>query len=343
MTKKSDGVDLATNTTARQIETVQNISIVVPIYNEVENIPDLYRQLTQALGSLGREYEILMVDDGSTDGSQQLITDLANTDPKVRLISFRRNYGQTAAMQAGVDHAKMDVVVTIDGDLQNDPADIGRMIAKLEEGYDLVHGWRRDRKDALISRKLPSRIANRLISRVTRFPINDLGCTLKVMRRDILKEVPLYGDMHRFIPILLSQRGARCTEMITTHRPRIAGTTKYGIGRTFVVLLDLVTVKYLLDYAGHPMRLFGGLGLVGLFLSGLSLTTTLLMKIFAGVDMTGNPLLLMAVVLILASIQFLSIGIIGEVLARIYFSRDGRTHYAIRASPLDDRSDGTNV
>ncbi len=309
---------------------VRDISVVVPIYNEIDNISGMYAELTQAMEAIGLPYEIVLVDDGSRDGSTQALRDLATQDARVHVVVFRRNYGQTAAMQAGVDHARMEVVVTIDGDRQNDPADIARMIAKLNEGYDLVHGWRRDRKDALVSRKIPSRIANWLIARVTRFPINDLGCTLKAMRRDILSEIELYGDMHRFIPILLYKRGARCAEVVTNHRPRVAGVTKYGIGRTLVVLLDLVTVKFMLDYAAHPMRLFGGLALLGGAVSMLSLIVMVLMKYPGGVDFSGNPLLLLTAISGLAGLQFLCFGIVGEVLARLYFTRGNRLQYAVR-------------
>lgn len=309
---------------------VRDVSVVVPIYNELGNIDRLYSELTSAMKGLGKPYEIILVDDGSKDGSVSSLEAIAATDSRVKLIVFRRNYGQTAAMKAGIDNASMDVVVTIDGDLQNDPADIGQMIAKLEEGYDLVHGWRVHRQDAMISRKLPSRIANRIISRVTRFPIHDLGCTLKAIRRNILSEVELYGDMHRFIPILLYQRGARCFEIETRHRPRVAGVTKYGIGRTLVVLLDLLTVKYLLDYSAHPMRIFGGVGLVSFGFAFLSFLILIGMKIFGGIDMTGNPFLMLSVVAGLAGLQLLSLGLIGEILARIYFATGQKTYYAIR-------------
>lgn len=309
---------------------VRNVSIVVPIYNELGNIERLYTELTAALTALRRPYEIILVDDGSKDGSTGRLEAVAAADSRVKLIVFSRNYGQTAAMKAGIDNASMDVVVTIDGDLQNDPVDIGPMIAKLEEGYDLVHGWRVHRQDAAISRKLPSRIANKIISRVTRFPIHDLGCTLKAIRRNILSEVDLYGDMHRFIPILLFQRGARCFEIETHHRPRVAGATKYGIGRTLTVLLDLLTVKYLLDYSAHPMRIFGGLGLVSFGLAFLSLMLLVGMKVFAGVDMTGSPFLMLTVVAGLAGLQLLSLGLIGEILARIYFATGRKTYYAVR-------------
>lgn len=318
------------NTALTVFDRVQGLSVVVPIFNEIGNIDRLYAELTAALTAIGKPYEIILVDDGSTDGSVRAIEALAAADLRVKLIVFRRNYGQTAAMKAGIDNALMDVVVTIDGDLQNDPADMGPMIAKLEDGYDLVHGWRVHRQDAALSRKLPSRIANWIISRTTRFPIHDLGCTLKAMRRNILAEVDLYGDMHRFIPILLYQRGARCFEIETHHRPRTAGVTKYGIGRTVVVLLDLLTVKYLLDYAAHPMRVFGGLGLLSFALAFLSFLLLVGMKIFGGVDLTGNPFLMLSVVAGLAGIQLLSLGLIGEILARMYYSVGRKTHYAVR-------------
>lgn len=312
-------------------EPVSGLSVVVPILNEIGNLPRLHAELTAALTAIGKDYEIILVDDGSTDGSTQAMQDMVARDPHVRLVVFRRNYGQTAAMKAGMDHARMPAIVTIDGDLQNDPADIAAMVARLEEGYDLVLGWRQNRQDAAISRKLPSRIANRLIARVTRVKVRDLGCTLKVMRREFLRELELYGDMHRFIPILMAQRGARWTEVATHHRPRTAGTTKYGIGRTIVVLLDLITVKYLLDYSAHPMRLFGGFGLASLGLGVLSFLLTVGMKLIGGMDMTGNPMLTLTVVAVLAGVQLLSLGVLGEVLVRIYYGDRGRTHYTVRA------------
>lgn len=309
---------------------VSGVSVVVPIYNELDNIPRLHEELTGAMRALGKPYELILVDDGSNDGSIDALRRLADENPDTRVILFRRNYGQTSAMKAGIDHAKMDVVVTIDGDLQNDPADIAAMIAKLEEGFDLVHGWRIDRHDSLVNRKIPSRVANWLISRVTHFPIHDLGCTLKATRRSILQEIELYGDMHRFIPILLFQRGARCAEIATHHRSRVAGETKYGISRTITVLLDLVTVKYMLDYSAHPMRLFGGIGLICFAISALSLFVAVGMKLMSNADLTGNPLLLMSMVAGLAGLQLLSLGILGEISARIYYSRDRHTHYAVR-------------
>lgn len=311
-------------------EPVADVSIVVPVYNEVENIPPLYDELVLALDRLGKPFEIVFVNDGSTDGSAEALDMLAARDPRVRVLEFRRNYGQTAAMKAGIEHASMEAIVTIDGDRQNDPADIAQMIAALEAGADLVHGWRRNRQDAVLSRKIPSWLANRLISKTTGFPIRDLGCTLKVMRRSILLEIELYGDMHRFIPILLHERGARCVEMETHHRARVAGHTKYGIGRTVRVVLDLMTVTYLLDYAKHPMRLFGGMGLLCALASVLFAVATLIMKFFFDFDMTGNPFLLGSLVSAIAAIQLLGLGIIGEVLARIYYGQSGRRSYSVR-------------
>lgn len=306
-----------------------SISVVVPICNELENIQPLYQQLAAVLPRLGREWEILFVDDGSTDGSRGVLAELAASDRQVKIVAFRRNYGQTAAMQAGIQHASGEVVVTLDGDLQNDPLDIPAMVAKLDEGYDLVHGWRKQRQDTLLTRKLPSRIANWLISRVTGFPIHDLGCTLKAMRREIALELELYGEMHRFIPILAHQRGARCAEIVTRHHPRRHGQTKYGLSRTVRVVLDLLTVKYMLDYFASPMKLFGRFGLGCLLVALISGGGAVAMKLLAGTDMTGNPLMLLSVLGVIAAIQFFSLGLLGEVSARLYYGRE-RQNYAIR-------------
>lgn len=307
-----------------------DVSVVVPVYNEVENIGPLYDAVTRVMATTGRSFELLVVDDGSTDGTVERAVELAAQDPRVRLVRFRRNFGQTAAMHAGLQFAGGDVVVTLDGDLQNDPGDIPAMLAKLDEGYDVVHGWRRQRQDAWLNRKLPSKIANWVISRVTGFQIHDLGCTLKAMRREIAQELELYGEMHRFIPILAHWRGARCVEIETRHHPRRFGQTKYGIGRTTRVVLDLVTVKFMLQYFASPMKLFGRIGLWCGGLSAASGAATVAMKLVQGVDMTGNPLLLAAVTSGLAAIQFLSLGILGEVAARIYFGQANRRNYAVR-------------
>lgn len=320
------------------------ISVVIPLHNEEENLAPLYQQLRETLPELDRPYEILMVDDGSTDSTPRLLRELAARDPNVKVVLFRRNYGQTAAMQAGLQMATGDVIVTMDGDLQNDPGDIGMMLEKIEEGYDLVHGWRKDRKDAWLSRRLPSRMANWLISRVARFPIHDLGCTLKVIRREIAKDLELYGEMHRFIPILAFWRGARCVEVVTRHHPRRFGQTKYGISRTFRVLLDLMTVKFMLDYFASPMKLFGMFGLWSGAGAVAAALTTLGMKLFVNFDMTGNPLLLLSAFSGLVSLQFFSLGLLGEVNARIYYSQADKQHYTVRETlNLDTDSEQQSV
>jgi glycosyltransferase involved in cell wall biosynthesis len=307
-----------------------SVSVVVPICNELDNIPLLYQQLVAVLPSLKRPWEIVFVDDGSTDGSSDRLKDLATRDERVKLVSFRRNYGQTAAMQAGIQHSCGEAIVTLDGDLQNDPLDIPMLVEKLDEGYDLVHGWRKQRHDTLLTRKVPSKVANWLISRTTGFPIHDLGCTLKAMRREIAVELELYGEMHRFIPILAHQRGARSVEVVTRHYPRRFGQTKYGLSRTVRVVLDLLTVKYMLDYFASPMKLFGRFGLACMAIALLAGLATIAMKLAAGTDMTGNPLMLLSVLGTIAAIQFFSLGLLGEVNARIYFGQQRRQNYAIR-------------
>jgi len=308
-----------------------SVSVVVPIYNEIESIPHLYRGLHDVLHTMGRDYELIFVDDGSQDGSTESLKQIAASDACVKVIEFRRNYGQTAAMHAGIQHASKDVVVTLDGDLQNDPTDIPMMLDKIDQGYDLVHGWRKNRQDHLVSRKLPSKMANWLISKVTKFPIHDLGCTLKAIRREIAQELELYGEMHRFIPILANERGAKCIEVVTKHHARQFGTTKYGIGRTTRVVLDLMTVAYMQRFFSSPMKLFGRMGLACLGLSAMSLAVTIGMKLIGGVDMTGNPLLLLSVLSTILGSQLFGMGLLGEVNARIYYSSHGNASYAVRS------------
>jgi glycosyltransferase involved in cell wall biosynthesis len=307
-----------------------SVSVVVPICDEIDNIQPLYDQLAIALPQLGEQWEIVFVDDGSRDGSSQRLDDLAAGDERVKVVRFRRNFGQTAALHAGIHYASGETIVTLDGDLQNDPRDVPHLVRKLDEGYDLAHGWRKDRHDTLLTRKIPSRLANWLISRTTGFPIHDLGCTLKAIRREIAAELELYGEMHRFIPILAHQRGARCVEVVVRHHPRRFGRTKYGLSRTVRVLLDLVTVKYMLDYFASPMKLLGRFGLSCLLISFLAGLVTVAMKFAGGVDMTGNPLMLLAVLGVIAAIQFFSLGLLGEVNARIYYASQPKQNYAIR-------------
>ena len=311
--------------------TQQNlVSVIVPIYNELDNVRPMVCEMLDVMNRQGRPFELVLVDDGSQDGTVDRLMSVANENEQIKLVLLRRNFGQTAAMHAGIQNANGDYLVTIDGDMQNDPADIPMMLDKLDEGYDLVHGWRKDRKDKLMSRKIPSLIANRVISMVTDFPIHDLGCTLKSMRREIAQQIELYGEMHRFIPILAHQLGAKSVEVVTNHRSRQFGETKYGIGRTFRVVLDLITVKYVLKYFASPMKLFGKLGLwVGL--SGCVATmAAIAMKLVYATDMTGNPLLLLGILATILSVQFFSLGLIGEVCARIYYSNEHRTNYQVR-------------
>jgi len=315
-----------------EIETTSaTVSVVVPVFNELENTPLIYDELTAVMNDSGREYELIFVDDGSIDGTVGRLQELADRDPNVKLILFRRNYGQSAAMLAGMQQASGDYVVTIDGDLQNDPADIPMMLSHLDDGYDLVHGWRKDRQDKLLSRKIPSKIANWLISRTTGFPIHDLGCTLKAIRREIASQIELYGEMHRFIPILAHQLGSKSIEVVTNHRARQFGETKYGIGRTFRVLLDLMTVKFMLNYLSSPMKLFGKLGLWVTAAGFASLAATVLMRLFAGIDMTGNPLLLLGTISIILGVQFFSLGLIGEMCVRIYYANEKNSPYQVRS------------
>lgn len=307
-----------------------SVSIVVPIYNEVENIPLLHDAVTKVMEQIGQPYELILVNDGSKDGSTAALEDLARQDSRVKVIEFRKNYGQTAAMQAGMQAAAMDAIVLLDGDLQNDPTDIPMMLAKLDEGYDLVHGWRKNRQDTFINRKLPSKIANWLISRVTNFPVHDLGCTLKAIKTEIAQELQLFGEMHRFIPILAHWRGAKCVEVVTNHHPRRFGTSKYGISRTTRVLLDLMTVKYFIQYVVSPMKLFGSIGLLSFVVALLSGAATAWMKLSGGVDMTGNPLLLLTAMSIMMGVQFLFFGMLGELCSRIYFAAQNQTNYTVR-------------
>lgn len=305
-------------------------SIIVPIYNEVENIRPLVAQVTEVMDGLSGVSELILIDDGSSDGSAELLDQLASGDERLVVVHFRKNYGQTAAMQAGLETARGEYLVTLDGDLQNEPSDIPRMLEQLEAGYDLVHGWRKHRQDTLVTRKIPSRIANWLISRVTGFPIHDLGCTLKAMRREIAEELELYGEMHRFIPILAHWRGAKCLEMVTMHHPRRFGTTKYGLSRTLRVVLDLLTVKYMLDYYTSPMKLFGRVGLVFLAMGVALLAATVGLKLVANFDMTGNPMLVMGGLLCIVSVQMFSVGLLGEANTRLYYKRNERRPFAIR-------------
>jgi glycosyltransferase involved in cell wall biosynthesis len=309
-----------------------NLSVVIPIKDERDNLRPLHERIRQALDPLGRSYEIVFVDDGSIDGSFAVLEDLAADDPLVKVVRLRRNFGQSAALQAGIDWSSGDLIVTMDGDLQNDPADIPRLLDKLAEGYDAVLGLRARRKDHFLVRKVPSYLGNWLIRKVTGVQVKDLGCTLRAMRRDLAEAMPLYGEMHRFIPVLAQQTGARLAQIPVNHHPRTAGKTKYTISRTFRVVLDLITVKFLHSYLTRPMHIMGLAGLLSMGLGVVSLATTIGMKWWSGIWMTQNPFLLLSALLELIGVQLISLGLIGEVLVRTYFESQGKTAYTVRTT-----------
>jgi glycosyltransferase involved in cell wall biosynthesis len=309
-----------------------DLSVVIPIKDERDNLRPLHSRLRQALDPLPLAYEIVFVDDGSSDGSFDVLESLAALDPVVKVVRLRRNFGQSAAMQAGVDWSRGDILVTLDGDLQNDPADIPRLLEKIHEGYDAVFGLRSHRQDHFLIRKVPSRLGNWLIRAVTRVPIKDLGCTLRAMRRDLAENLNLYGEMHRFIPVLAQQFGGRMIQVPVQHHPRTAGKTKYNLTRTFRVVLDLITVKFLHSYLTRPMHVMGGLGMIAIALGFLSLLVTIGMKVLSGQWMTGNPMLLLSVLLVVLGVQFFSLGLIGEVLTRTYFESQGKSAYTVHTT-----------
>jgi len=321
------------------------ISVVIPAYNEEENIPILYDKLKKVLGSLGEDYEIIFIDDGSTDRTPEILKDLAQKDKKIKVIRFRRNYGQTAAIYAGFEHANGEVIITMDADLQNDPEDIPKLLDKMREGYDIVSGWRKNRKDPFLSRKLPSKIANWIISKVTGVELHDYGCTLKAYRADIAKRYRLYGDMHRFLPALAKRFGARITEIPVKHHPRLYGKSKYGIDRTIRVILDIFLVKFLNEYITRPLYVFGGIGFILFFsgtLFGLYLT---ILKLFFGQDIGQRPLLILSVLLILSGIQLISTGIIAELIIRTYYESKNERPYIIEETINFDevKKNGSNT
>ena len=306
------------------------ISVVIPLLNEEESIPHLRAALTAAMDRYGRSYEVIIVDDGSRDRSFALLKEIAEQDPRFTIVQLRRNFGQTAAFAAGFAQARGDVVITMDADLQNDPADVPLLMAKIEEGYDIVSGWRKDRQDRFWDRRLPSMIANRLISNVTDVQLHDYGCSLKAYRRDVLQHVRLYGELHRFIPALASQVGGTVTEVPVNHHARQFGRSKYGISRTVRVMLDLITVWFLGAYATRPIHVFGTIGLLSVgsgALLGIYLT---FLKIFFDQDISGRPLLLLAVLLVVIGVQLITMGLLGEMVIRTYYESQAKPIYYVR-------------
>lgn len=309
---------------------MRGISVVVPVYNEEDNVLESYKELSSVMLNFGREYELIFIDDGSRDQTLSRLVQVSRGDPRVKILEFRRNFGQTAAMAAGLEHSKFDIVVTIDGDLQNDPAEIPMMVQKLEQGYDMVAGWRAKRKDRWLSRKLPSKIANWLISRSTNVKLHDYGCTLKVMSGEVARGIKLYGEMHRFIPALAAEMGAKIAEVPVNHRPRKFGTSKYGISRTFRVVLDLLTVKFLLGYSKRPIHLFGAVGLISSGLGVLILALMTYQRFMLEVPMGNRPLMTLGVMLIIIGLQFLCFGLLAEVQARTYYESQNKRIYTLR-------------
>ena len=307
-----------------------NLSVVVPIYNEEESIPSLYARLTEALEALGQPYEIIAVDDGSRDRSFALLRELALADPRLRVVRFRRNFGQTAAFSAGFDRARSEVVITIDADLQNDPADIGALLKKMHEGYDVVSGWRERRQDPFLNRRLPSILANGLISWATGVRLHDYGCSLKAYRTEVLRGIRLYGELHRFIPAIASWQGVAVAELSVRHAARKFGKSKYGISRTVRVVLDLLTVRFLLSYGTRPMQIFGLVGLLAMLFGVLAAGYLTAIKFLYGAAIANRPLLLLAVLLIVLGVQFISLGLIGELIVRTYYETQEKSIYVVR-------------
>src|SRR5881394_3080607 len=310
-----------------------DVSVFLPVFNEEPNLRPLHEKLNVSLAQLGRTAEIIYVDDGSSDGSLNVLREIAAQDPRVRVIALRRNYGQTPAMAAGIHAARGDVLIPMDADLQNDPADIARLLAKLDEGYDVVSGWRKNRQDKMITRKIPSMIANRLISWIGGVPLHDYGCSLKAYRRESLQDVRLYGEMHRFIPIYAAWAGARVTEIPVEHHARTMGKSKYGLSRTIKVVFDLMTIKFMASYQTKPLYMFGFAGLVTFAISFLCAVLALLMK-FASwphhADFVQTPLPVLTMVLLVLGVQFFFMGLLAEMLVRTYHESQSKPIYAVR-------------
>ncbi|HWN08377.1 MAG TPA: glycosyltransferase family 2 protein [Pyrinomonadaceae bacterium] len=306
------------------------VSVFLPVYNEEPNLPPLHAKLDEALKTLGRTAEIIYVDDGSSDGSLGVLRDLARLDKRVRVVALKRNYGQTAAMAAGIDAAQGQVLIPMDADLQNDPADIVRLLEKLDEGYDVVSGWRKNRQDKVITRKIPSMLANRLISWIGGVPLHDYGCTLKAYRLESLSSVRLYGEMHRFIPILASWEGARVAEIPVAHHARTMGKSKYGLSRTFKVVFDLMTIKFMASYQTKPIYIFGTFGMIAIAFSVIAGVWATILKLWEGVSFILTPLPVIAVVMLAIGVQFLLMGLLAEMLVRTYHESQSKSIYAVR-------------
>ena len=306
------------------------LSVVIPIYNEALNLRELYQEFVTVLGAWGRPFELVLVDDGSTDDSFAILGEIQRADPRVRVIRFRRNFGQTAAFSAGFRYARGRLIATADGDLQNDPRDLPRMADLIDQGYDIVCGWRQDRKDTFLTRRVPSMLANGLISWATGVRLHDYGCSLKIFRSEVVKPLKLYGEMHRFLPAIASELGVRITEVVVNHRARTRGQSKYGLSRTVRVILDLMTVKFLLSYSTRPLQIFGLIGGL-MLLSGLAVSAYLAyVRLFAYQSIANRPLLLLGVLLIFTGVQLVTIGLLAEVQSRTYHESQDKPTYVVR-------------
>jgi len=306
------------------------LSLFLPVLDEEDNLRPMHAKIASALDALGKTAEVIYVDDGSTDKSLSILKEIAAGDDRVRVISLRRNYGQTAAMSAGIDAAKGEILIPMDADLQNDPADISRLLDKLNEGYDVVSGWRKNRQDKMISRKIPSQIANRIISWIGGVPLHDYGCSLKAYRREVIQDVKLYGEMHRFIPIYASWAGARVAEIPVDHHARTMGKSKYGISRTVKVIFDLMTIKFMAEYHTKPIYVFGMFGMIAFFISMVAGVWALVLKIAKDVSFILTPLPIIAVVMLAISVQFFLMGLLAELLVRTYHESQDKAIYAVR-------------
>jgi len=309
---------------------IKYISIVIPVFNEEKNIKLLHTELKQVLDDLGKDYEIVFVDDGSTDKTYHLLRQICERDKKVKVVVFRRNFGQTAAISAGFDYAKGEIIVTLDADLQNDPQDIPQLIDKIEDGFDVVSGWRAERKDPFLTRRLPSYISNWLTSLFTGVKLHDYGCTLKAYKKEIAKNIKLYGEMHRFIPALASWIGASICEVKVRHHPRKYGSSKYDFSRINRGFLDLLTVKFLLSFATRPIQIFGKFGLISILLGFICGIALIVMKVVSRVNMTGNPFLYLSILFFLIGGQFLSLGLLGEIISRTYHESQNKSIYFVK-------------
>jgi glycosyltransferase involved in cell wall biosynthesis len=306
--------------------------VIIPVYNEEENIDALYAALQASLTSLGYPWELLLIDDGSTDSSFHKLENIASAHPEVKVIRFVRNFGQTAALAAGIDHATGEIVVPMDADLQNDPEDIRRLIAKLDEGYDVVSGWRKDRKDEFFTRLIPSWVANKLISVISGVPLHDYGCSLKAYRREVLKDVRLYGEMHRFVPIYATWEGAKVAEIPVIHHARQFGRSKYGISRTFKVVLDLMTVKFMSSYFTKPIYVFGSAGLISLAISAAAFIWMVILKLFFDTSFIKTPLPILIVMFSMLGVQFLLMGLLAEIMMRTYHEAQDKRIYTVKTA-----------